>query len=161
MFELVRSIVASGSSVVFISHDIDEVMQITDRITVLRDGEVAGVLETAKATRDEVVEMIVGRRIARSGAARMAPERASVAKVRLENVSGKKLQPCTVELGRGEVLGLTGLIGSGYDEIPYLTFGARPCRSGAIVLETEKETIELSSSKSAARDRPGIRTPAG
>jgi ribose transport system ATP-binding protein len=144
LFRLVRSIASLGSSVVFISHDIDEVMQITDRITVLRDGEVAGVLATRKATHDEVVEMIVGRRIVRGGAGRAAPGQARAAKVRLDNLSGKKLEPCTVVVGRGEVLGLTGLIGSGYEEIPYLAFGARPCRSGALTLDTENEAIELS-----------------
>jgi ribose transport system ATP-binding protein len=144
LFSLVRSIVSMGSSVVFISHDIDEVMQITDRVTVLRDGEIAGTLETAKATHDEVVEMIVGRRIERDGAGRVANVQGRSAKLRLENVSGKTLQPCTIVLGRGEVLGLTGLIGSGYEEIPYLTFGARPSRSGAITLDEDNEKIELS-----------------
>ena len=144
LFRLVRSIASLGSSVVFISHDIDEVMQITDRITVLRDGEVAGALTTVKATHDQVVEMIVGRRIVRSAAGRAAPDQARAAKLRLENVSGKKLEPCAVVVGCGEVLGLTGLIGSGYEEIPYLVFGARRCRSGSITLDEEKEAIDLS-----------------
>ncbi|MFA5902172.1 MAG: ATP-binding cassette domain-containing protein, partial [Hyphomicrobium sp.] len=66
LFSLVRSITASGSSVIFISHDIDEVMEITDEITVLRDGEVAGELARADATHEKIVEMIVGRSLARA-----------------------------------------------------------------------------------------------
>ena len=65
---MIRAIAKTGSSVIFITHDIDEVMTITDRITVLRDGGVGGWLETAKATHEEVVEAIVGRRLARLGA---------------------------------------------------------------------------------------------
>ncbi|MEO8883238.1 MAG: ATP-binding cassette domain-containing protein, partial [Devosia sp.] len=61
LFGLVRSITASGSSVIFISHDIDEVMEITDKITVLRDGQVAGEVARAEATHEMIVEMIVGR----------------------------------------------------------------------------------------------------
>ena len=65
LFTLMRSIAATGSSVIFISHDIEEVMTITDRITVLRDGMVAGQLETAQATHEQIVEQIVGRSLAR------------------------------------------------------------------------------------------------
>ena len=61
LFALIRSIARLGSGVIFISHDIDEVMQITDRVTVLRDGVVAGELRTADASHSQIVEMIVGR----------------------------------------------------------------------------------------------------
>jgi ribose transport system ATP-binding protein len=143
LFRLVRSIAALGSSVIFISHDIDEVMQLTDHITVLRDGEVAGELETAKASHDEVVEMIIGRRIARAKPRPADAGASRPVRVRLENIAGKMLEASTIEVKRGEVLGLTGLIGSGYDEIPYLAFGARPSRSGTIKFDAN-EAIALS-----------------
>jgi ribose transport system ATP-binding protein len=143
LFRLVRSIASHGSSVVFISHDIDEVMQLTDHITVLRDGQVAGELETAKASHDEVIEMIIGRRIARAEQGQTAPDESRPVRVRLENVAGKSLEASTIVVKQGEVLGLTGLIGSGYDEIPYLAFGARPSRSGTITVDAN-EPIALS-----------------
>ncbi len=132
LFALVRSIAATGSSVIFISHDIDEVMTITDRITVLRDGLVAGELVTARATHEEVVEAIVGKRIARLGMTSHAATLAKPAFVTVETVAGATLAPSDVTIGRGEILGVTGLIGSGYEELPYLVFGARPCRSGTL-----------------------------
>jgi ribose transport system ATP-binding protein len=138
LFGLIRSIAALGSSVVFISHDIDEVMQITDHITVLRDGEVAGELVTAAATHEQVVEMIVGRRIARSAAARPAADLSAPVYARLENVGGKMLEPTSIAVRQGEVLGLTGLIGSGYEEIPYLAFGARASRGGSVSVGGEQ-----------------------
>ncbi len=143
LFALVRSIAATGSSVIFISHDIDEVMTITDRITVLRDGLVAGELVTARATHEEVVEAIVGKRIARLGMTSHAAAPAKPAFVRVEKVSGATLAPSDVTIGRGEILGVTGLIGSGYEELPYLVFGARPCRSGTLAF-TGGERIALS-----------------
>ena len=134
LFALVRSIVAHGSSVVFISHDIEEVMAITDRVTVLRDGEVAGSLATADATHDGIVERIVGRRLARAAPVRRTTRERPV-HVRLENLSGGMLKPSTIDVGRGEILGLTGLIGSGYEEVPYLVFGGRPSRSGRLRID--------------------------
>ena len=127
-----RSIAATGSSVIFISHDIDEVMAITDRITVLRDGRVAGELETARATHDQVVEMIVGRSLARRAEPLHDPTATHPPYVRVDAVAGTMLQPTDFTIGKGEILGLTGLIGSGYEEVPYLVFGARPCRSGVL-----------------------------
>jgi ribose transport system ATP-binding protein len=164
LFGLVRSIAAHGSSVVFISHDIDEVMEITDHITVLRDGAVAGELVTAEASHDQIVKMIVGRNLAPSKAKR-ALATASVPFARVHNLAGRMLRNSDLTIGKGEILGLTGLIGSGYEEVPYLIFGARPSRSGVITLADE--TLKLSDlSPRAAIDRgfallPGDRQGAG
>ena len=133
LFTLMRSIAATGSSVIFISHDIEEVMTITDRITVLRDGMVAGQFETAQATHEQIVERIVGRSLAR----RAEPVHTKTARapfVRIEKIAGAMLRPTNFEIGKGEILGLTGLIGSGYEEAPYLMFGARPARCGTMTL---------------------------
>lgn len=130
LFALVRSITASGSSVIFISHDIDEVMEITDEITVLRDGQVAGHVTRAEATRGAIVEMIVGRSLERPIARAAAVAKTVFAQV--DNLAGKMLEPTSLTIGRGEIVGLTGLIGSGYEEVPYLVFGARTGRSGRV-----------------------------
>jgi ribose transport system ATP-binding protein len=134
LFTLVRQIAASGSSVIFISHDIEEVMTITDRVTVLRDGMVAGELVTAQATHDQVVEMIVGRSLAKMGHAAHAST-AHKSFVAVENVAGTMLKPTNLAVGKGEILGLTGLIGSGYEEVPYLLFGARSASSGTVAFD--------------------------
>lgn len=144
LFGLVRSITMRGSSVVFISHSIDEVMQITDQITVLRDGVVAGELTTGDATHDEVVEMIVGRSMARAPRVEKTKCETSSVFARLSNVAGKMLKPTSIDLRKGEILGLTGLIGSGYEEVPYLVFGARRGSSGGLQLE-EAPPIDLTS----------------
>jgi ribose transport system ATP-binding protein len=134
LFELVRSITRLGSSVIFISHDIDEVMEITDRITVLRDGEQSGELARADATHEKIVEMIVGQSISR-GQGRKSGTNSFPVYARFEGLSDKMLQPSDLHVGKGEILGLTGLIGSGYEEVPYLAFGARSGASGRITIE--------------------------
>ena len=144
LFALMRSIASTGSSVIFISHDIEEVMAITDRITVLRDGLVAGELKTIDVTHDQVVELIVGRSLAK----RTAPVHTDQIEtlkpfVRIENLVGGSLRETSFTVGRGEILGLTGLIGSGYEEAPYLIFGARPCRNGTLHLITDAAPIPI------------------
>ena len=144
LFALMRSIASTGSSVIFISHDIEEVMAITDRITVLRDGLVAGELKTIDVTHDQVVELIVGRSLAK----RTAPVHTDQIEtlkpfVRIENLVGGSLRETSFTVGRGEILGLTGLIGSGYEEAPHLIFGARPCRNGTLHLITDAAPIPI------------------
>ena len=110
-------------------------MTITDRVTVLRDGNLAGSLVTKQATHEEVVEMIVGRKLARMAPVRSTAHVDRPPRVRLENVSNAHLRPTTLVVGQGEILGLTGLIGSGYEQIPYLVFGARPVTGGTLAFE--------------------------
>jgi ribose transport system ATP-binding protein len=134
LFALVRRIVADGASVIFISHDIDETLEITERLTVLRDGKVAGSLVTRESNRDEIVEMIVGRRVERT-VAPAPPPRSAPLRAKATAVAGAGLHPTDIEVRQGEVLGLTGLIGSGYEQLVYLLFGARPATSGNFELD--------------------------
>lgn len=136
LFTLVRGIVREGASVIFVSHDVDEVMEITTRATVLRDGRVAGTLVTDGATKDEFISMIIGRKVEPYQA---VPQdfSAKAADISIENLSGGALGPTSLGLHKGEVVGLTGLIGSGFDEIPYLLFGARQASSGQVKIGDE------------------------
>jgi len=131
LFALIREIVAGGSSVLFVSHDLDEVHAITDRVTVLRDGRVAGTMVTAAASEGDLVELIIGRRLA-AFSAEHRDMTARTPDVRVEGLSGGGLRDIDLGLHRGEVVGLTGLLGSGFDEIPYLLYGARPARAGTL-----------------------------
>jgi ribose transport system ATP-binding protein len=133
LFALVRGIVQEGASVMFVSHDVDEVLAITDRATVLRDGVVAGTLTTRESTRQDFVEMIVGRRVA-TVPARPQDFGREEADAAIEGLSGGTLKDLSIDLHRGEVVGLTGLIGSGFDEVPYLVFGSRSAEAGRLKL---------------------------
>jgi ribose transport system ATP-binding protein len=139
LFSIVREIAATRASILFVSHDLDEILGITDRVTVLRDGKVRGTVDTARASDEVLVEMIVGRRLpalsidrARTGTGRA---------VSITGVTGRYARDVSLTVHQGEVVGLTGLLGSGFEEIPYYVFGARPATAGR--LEVNGKTYDL------------------
>ncbi len=134
LFALVRSLVSAGASVIFVSHDIDEVMDITDRVSVLRDGRLAGTLDTRQARKADIIRLIVGRAVDLD--TMRAPVRPLGAlKVSLEDVDGPNVSGFNLQLLAGEIVGITGLIGSGYDEVVHLAFGSVPATGGRLVLD--------------------------
>ena len=153
LFTLVRRVVANGASVIFVSHDIDEVLEITDRATVLRDGQVAGVMTTAAATRDTLVSMIVGRQL-KSGASRPAASGRGPASVAIAGLAGGQVKAVSLSLRAGEVVGLTGLLGSGYEQVPYLVYGALRAQSGTLTLGSEQ--LQLTAQTPAAAIKAGL-----
>jgi ribose transport system ATP-binding protein len=133
LFGLVRAIVREGAAVIFVSHDVDEIREITDRATVLRDGVLAGTLVTKDATHADFVELIVGRRVDLfHSTPRDLSGRPVAAAVR--GATGGALRDVSVEIREGEILGLAGLIGSGFDDLPYLIYGANPAAAGTLRL---------------------------
>ncbi len=150
LFALVREIVAQGDSVIFVSHNLDEVLQVTDRVTVLRDGRVVGTAVTAEASHDSLVEMIVGRRLAEL-ADQGSPSSASDIAVDVKALSAPTLGEVSFRLRRGEILGLTGLLGAGHEQIPYLLFGARHASGGTLILDGEALDLGAMTPSSAIR----------
>jgi ribose transport system ATP-binding protein len=136
LFSLIREIVAGGDSVIFVSHNLDEVLKVTDRVTVLRDGRVVGTMETPSASHDTLVEMIVGSRLARLGEDSPRPSKSEVA-VAVEGLAGASLLDIGFELHRGEILGLAGLLGAGHEHVPRLLFGAQPASAGRLRIEDD------------------------
>jgi ribose transport system ATP-binding protein len=154
LFALVRQVVADGASVIFVSHDVAEVMEITDRATVLRDGHVVGTLETRSASHEAFVERIVGRSVvpfrvqARNGVDKRAA-------ARVDGLVAPGLGPLSLEIGEGEIIGMTGLIGSGFDRVCAAIYGDTPASAGRLAFETGTE-IELSHAGPAASLAAGI-----
>jgi ribose transport system ATP-binding protein len=129
LFGLVRSLGQRGTSVIFVSHDVDEVMELTDRATVLRNGMVTASITTRDASKSEFIRAIVGREIHT-----VRPLLDPTSAVSIKNLAGSGLDGVDLSLRRGEVVGLTGLIGSGYDRVPYLLYGADPATSGLLMV---------------------------
>ncbi len=140
LFALVADIVAAGASVILVSHDIDEVLAITDRATVLSDGRVAGSVVTAQTRRETLVELIVGRKL---DAYRMErkPVPATAATIRVAGLTGADIHDLTFDVRAGEIVGLTGLIGSGYASVPYLLFGEPRATAGTLAIGAERIAI--------------------
>jgi ribose transport system ATP-binding protein len=127
LFRLIRELVAGGASVLLVTHDLDEVREICDRTTVLRDGRNAGTVDTAVTTDERLVELILGVRLEPVQRAAPPARRREVA-VRVRGLAGAGLQDLDLDLARGEVVGVTGLLGSGFESVPPLLFGARAGR---------------------------------
>lgn len=164
LFALVREVVAKGASVIFVSHDVDEVMEITDRATVLRDGRVAATLVTREATKDQFVEAIVGRSLPTLTAGVSSYSREDQQPlIELRGLSGERCWNVSLSLHQGEAVGLTGLAGSGFDEVLYLIYGAKPASAGSLWLNGRELNLAKMSPRRAVRehivlipaDRPG------
>lgn len=140
LFDLMRSIARTSVGIIFVSHDVDEVLAITDQVTVIRDGSVVGSVESAKSTPDSLIRMILGRALVAPAAHADSSTQAEVA-VRVQHLTGGAANAMSFHVGRSEILGLTGLPGAGYDDVPYLLFGAIPCITGT--LELNGQTVAM------------------
>lgn len=141
--ELVRKVAAGGAGVLFVSHDLGEVREATERITVLRDGRTVASAPTGSLGARELFELMVGHP---AGEAEPRGEAAGDGsrRVSIVGVEGAVARGVSLDLRAGEILGLTGLAGSGFEEVPYLMFGALPCRGGRLVIdEVELDLAEL------------------
>jgi ribose transport system ATP-binding protein len=135
LFGIVRQLRADGIGVVYISHRMDEVMDLADRVTVLRDGRNAGELTRDTATRDRVVELMVGRDLSTGYFPERAPAAAPepVLEVRDLLVPGAPA-PVSFTAGRGEIVGFAGLVGSGRTELMQTVFGVTAALGGTMTL---------------------------
>jgi ribose transport system ATP-binding protein len=142
LYQLIRNLVRQQSpraSVLFVSHDLDEVKQITDRTTVLRDGRVVGTVVTSEVSHEALIKMIVGRDLSVFSAPKHSEVAANHA-LRIEALSTSTLHNVSLDLPAGEVLGLTGLLGAGYEEILYALYdGERTARAGRAILPDGRE----------------------
>jgi ribose transport system ATP-binding protein len=137
LFQLIREVVTSGSSVIFISHDLPAVRTIADRVTVLRDGRVVHTAAMSDVTDEQIVELIVGpvksRELHEHGGSLRSPrtvDRSGTPLLSVSSLSGDRLRTLDLDLAGGEIVGIAGLLGSGAEEVPYLLFGAQPAHAG-------------------------------
>lgn len=143
LFKIIRKLREKGLGIVYISHRMDEIKAITDRVTVMRDGTYVGTLITKDSTKNDIINMMVGRVIYEDPKTKnMTPADAPVVlKVEHLNV-GRMVKDVSFELHRGEILGFSGLMGAGRTETARAIFGADPIDSGTIYVKGEKVTIK-------------------
>ncbi|WP_140403770.1 sugar ABC transporter ATP-binding protein [Nocardioides sp. JS614] len=136
LIALMRAVAAQGTGVLFVSHDLDEVLTVTDRVSVLRDGQLVGSEDTASLARGDLVRLIVGRPVSVLSAG-SAPVPASQERPRLQvsALRGGAVQHLDLSVHPGEVVGVTGVIGSGFDEVTQLLFGALRASGGSVAID--------------------------
>jgi ribose transport system ATP-binding protein len=177
LFDLIRQVVADGAAVLFISHDLNAVQAITDRLVVLRDGRVVAQEVTANVNEDAMVDLIVGASasarqaaIDTSNVVALVEDERAVELTReamqsvgdapgqgesftVEHLVDERLHDVSFEIGAGEILGVAGLIGSGAEELPYLLFGARQAISGSLCLGAERLNVSRLTPQRSVRER--------
>jgi len=141
LFELVDRLKARGVTLIYVSHRLDEIFRLCDRVTVLRDGQHIATRDVGDLTADRIVQLMIGRSIAdyfpEHLGGRIGDER-----LRIENLTSPgKFQDITLTVRAGEVVGLAGLVGAGRSEIARAVFGLDPKAAGRIVINGRAVTI--------------------
>jgi ribose transport system ATP-binding protein len=132
---MVQQLAARGDAVLLVSHDLDEVLEMADRVTVLRDGRNAGTVPTSGLSRAELVAMILGSELAGTRTTLRTSGKRGPVVLRAESLTGKRAVDVDLTVHAGEVVGLTGLAGSGYDEVVDLLYGSCPGSFSRLDLE--------------------------
>ena len=142
LFKVIRDLKKQGTGMVYISHRMDEINVISDRVIVMRDGEYVGTLITKECSKDDIIKLMVGRTILGEPktASNVAKDAPVVLKCEKLN-RGKAVKDVSFELRKGEILGFSGLMGAGRTEVARLIFGADKKDSGKIFINGKEVTI--------------------
>ncbi|MBQ3138340.1 MAG: sugar ABC transporter ATP-binding protein [Ruminococcus sp.] len=141
LFKLIKSLRKKGVSIVYISHRMEEIFELCDRITILRDGTYVGTEKIKDINMDDIVRMMIGREIGERFPARDA--KIGKEMLRVEGLTkGKTFKDVNFSVKAGEVLGVSGLMGAGRTEIMHAIFGNLPFESGKIFIEGKEVTIK-------------------
>lgn len=142
LFKIIRDLKKKQLGIVYISHRMDEIKVITDRVTVMRDGEYVGTLITKDCTKDDIINMMVGRTIYEDPKEKSNVPADAPVVLKVENLNaGKMVRNVSFELKKGEILGFSGLMGAGRTETARALFGADKRDSGDIYINGRKVNI--------------------
>jgi ABC-type sugar transport system ATPase subunit len=141
LFDVIERLQANNVAVIYVSHKITEVLRISDRISVLRDGHYVGTVNKEEATVSSVIELMVGRQvlIQRVGEG----NRTDIALLQIEHLSGERFEDVSFQLNRGEILGFAGLVGAGRSEVARAIFGADPIKNGKLLIDGKPVRFKL------------------
>lgn len=142
LFKIMGELKEKGIGMIYISHRMDEINRISDRVTVMRDGEYAGTVDTDKTTKDEIVHMMVGRVIYGEQKQKSnVPDNAETVLEVCGLNAGNEVKDVSFKLKKGEILGFAGLMGAGRTEVARAIYGADKKDSGEIYINGKKIMI--------------------
>lgn len=136
LFETLERLRATGIGMIYVSHHLSEVFRLCNRISVLREGKLIATEDTAATSEASIVELMLGKKLQKTTrtAAKKA-EQSAVPVLTLTGVCGQRIKDINLMIRKGEVVGLTGLQGSGCTELAEIIFGAQPCQGGQMALD--------------------------
>ncbi len=133
LFEVIESLKQKGIAIIYVSHKIEEVLRISDRITVFRDGQYVGTVDSRDADEQTVINMMVGRELDRSAIS--VSEALGEKLLEVRGLSGSGFKDVTFDVRRGEILAFSGLVGAGRSEVARAVFGADRFDKGEIIFD--------------------------
>lgn len=152
LFQIVKDLQKKGVTIIYISHRLEELFQICERVTVMRDGQFIKTLPTAKTDREELIRLMVGRTLSETFPESRGKPGNEILTVK--NLYGNGDRAVNFKLYNGEILGLAGLVGAGRTELVRMLYGADPAESGEIILAGS--TVKLSSPLDGIRNGIGL-----
>jgi ribose transport system ATP-binding protein len=139
LFKIMNELREKGIGMIYISHRMDEINRISDRVTVMRDGEYVDTVETASVTKDDIVRMMVGRVIMGDKKEKSNVPADAPVVLEVKNLNaGKEVKNVSFTLRKGEILGFAGLMGAGRTEVARALYGADAKQTGEIFLNGKK-----------------------
>ena len=142
LFKIIRDLKSKNMGIVYISHRMDEIKVITDRVTVMRDGSYIGTIITENSTKDEIINMMVGRVIYEDPKEVSNVKEDAPVVLEVKNLNlGKHVKDVSFKLRKGEILGFSGLMGAGRTEVARAIFGADKIDSGEIIINGKEVKI--------------------
>ncbi len=143
LFKVINDLKNRGAGIIYISHRMDEINVISDRVTVMRDGEYVGTLITKDCSKDDIIKLMVGRTIFSDPKSSSSVTEDAPVVLKCENLCrGREVKNVSFELRKGEILGFSGLMGSGRTEVARLLFGADKIESGNIFINGKQVNIK-------------------
>lgn len=156
LFEIIRRFRDRGVTIIYISHKLEEIFTICDRVTVLKDGEFSGTREIGETSEEEVISLMVGRSLDQYYPKHRKPASPEVLFEAKNLVGGPLVQNVSFQVHRGEILGFAGLVGAGRTETMRVIFGADPLKSGELYMHGKK--LSISSPREAIANKLAFAT---
>lgn len=152
LMDIIRKLKQDGATIIYISHRLDEVFSLCDRVTVLRDGKYITTRDVSEISRQELIKLMVGRELSEFGIRR--GERREEVALEVRNLTGNRVKNVSFKLYKGEILGVGGLVGAGRTEIMRVLFGAERAQWGSIFVNGKK--VKIRSTMDAMRYGIGL-----
>ena len=143
LFSIIDELKAQNTAIIYISHKMDEILRISDDVTIMRDGEIVGSWPASELTIDKIITRMVGRELSTQFPKK--PESLGGVKIRVENltsITARSFKNVSFEICQGEILGVSGLVGAQRTELAEAIFGLRAVSGGSIYIDGEKINIK-------------------
>lgn len=140
LFEIIQTLRQQGVTIIYISHRLEEIFELADRVTVMRDGQYITTLNIAETNKQELIRYMVGRELSNQFPERQTALGEEI--LRVENLTGNGVENISFDLHKGEILGFAGLLGCGRTETIELLYGSRKKESGKIFLHGKEVNVK-------------------